>query len=35
VDVCHLEEPRLEEVEPGHFVRCHRSRELTLQGIGI
>ncbi len=25
---CHTEEPPLEEMEPGHFVRCHRTEEL-------
>ncbi len=32
-DVCRIETPRLEEVQPGHFVSCHRARELTLRGI--
>ena len=26
---CHNEFPQLEEVEPGHFVACHRVRELN------
>ncbi len=26
---CHQEFPQLEEVEPGHFVACHRVRELN------
>ena len=26
---CHSEFPQLEEVEPGHFVACHRVRELN------
>ncbi len=30
---CRVETPRLEPVEPGHFVACHRARELTLRGI--
>ena len=25
---------RCEEIAPGHFVRCHRARELALPGIG-
>ncbi|MBI2114403.1 MAG: dipeptide ABC transporter ATP-binding protein [candidate division NC10 bacterium] len=34
VDACRQETPRLEEIEPGHFVSCHRARELTLRGVG-
>ncbi len=34
VERCHMETPQLEEVEPGHFVACHRAREITLEGIG-
>jgi len=30
---CITVEPVLEEVEPGHFVACHRARELDLVGI--
>jgi peptide/nickel transport system ATP-binding protein len=33
VDVCRVETPRLEEIQPGHFVSCHRARELTLTGV--
>ena len=33
VDRCRIETPRLEPVQPGHFVACHRARELTLRGI--
>ena len=32
-DVCRTETPRLEEIAPGHFVSCHRARELTLRGV--
>ncbi len=32
--VCRTERPQLEEVAPGHLVRCHRARELTLRGVG-
>ena len=32
-DICRTERPRLEEMEPGHQVRCHRARELTLRGV--
>ncbi len=31
-DICTQKQPNLEEIEPGHFVRCHHARELTLQG---
>ncbi len=34
VDACRQETPRLEEIQPGHFVSCHRARELTLRGVG-
>jgi peptide/nickel transport system ATP-binding protein len=33
-DVCRTETPRLQEIQPGHFVSCHRAKELTLRGIG-
>src|SRR5579859_8067646 len=32
--VCRIEAPALEAVAPGHFVRCHRARELSLAGVG-
>jgi len=32
-EVCRRETPRLEEIAPGHFVSCHRARELTLRGV--
>jgi len=32
-DVCRRETPWLEEIAPGHFVSCHRARELTLRGV--
>jgi peptide/nickel transport system ATP-binding protein len=31
VDLCRTQAPVLEEISPGHLVRCHRARELTLQ----
>ncbi len=31
--VCRVERPRLEAVAPGHLVRCHRARELSLKGV--
>jgi peptide/nickel transport system ATP-binding protein len=33
IDVCKTVKPIWEEIEPGHFVRCHRSRELQLPGV--
>jgi peptide/nickel transport system ATP-binding protein len=33
-DQCKIEEPVLEECEPGHFVKCWRARELSLRGVG-
>jgi len=33
IDTCRELAPVWEELEPGHFVRCHRARELRLQGI--
>jgi peptide/nickel transport system ATP-binding protein len=33
VDRCRVETPALEPVAPGHFVACHRARDLTLRGI--
>jgi peptide/nickel transport system ATP-binding protein len=32
-DICRNESPVFEEIEPGHYVRCHRAREITLKGI--
>jgi peptide/nickel transport system ATP-binding protein len=32
IDVCSKVEPALEEVTPGHYVKCHRAKELTLTG---
>jgi len=33
IDICRQETPRLVEIEPGHFVSCHRARELSLAGV--
>ncbi len=33
-DVCRQVAPELTEVLPGHFVSCHRAKELTLRGVG-
>jgi peptide/nickel transport system ATP-binding protein len=32
-DPCRIDTPQLAEIEPGHFVSCHRAAELTLKGI--
>ncbi|NLF03199.1 MAG: ABC transporter ATP-binding protein, partial [Anaerolineales bacterium] len=34
-DICSQEEPKLEEIEPDHFVACHRARELSLRGVKL
>ena len=31
-DICSAEEPVFEEVAPGHYVKCHLGRELSLTG---
>ncbi|MGC8780917.1 MAG: ABC transporter ATP-binding protein [Anaerolineae bacterium] len=31
-DLCRTEEPAFEEVTPGHYVKCHFGRELSLTG---
>ncbi len=31
-EICRTEPPTFEEISPGHFVRCHRARELSLSG---
>jgi peptide/nickel transport system ATP-binding protein len=33
IERCRTQVPAWEEVAPGHFVRCHRARELQLSGI--
>lgn len=33
VERCRVDVPALEEIKPNHFARCHRARELTLQGV--
>ena len=33
VDRCATETPVLREIEPGHFVSCHRADELRLMGV--
>ncbi|MGA9349407.1 MAG: ABC transporter ATP-binding protein [Anaerolineae bacterium] len=32
-EVCKVEGPSLEEISKGHYVRCHRARELALVGV--
>jgi peptide/nickel transport system ATP-binding protein len=32
-EICKTTKPVLEEIAPGHLVRCHRAKELTLRGI--
>jgi peptide/nickel transport system ATP-binding protein len=33
VDICRMQTPAWEEVSPGHYVSCHRARELELGGV--
>jgi peptide/nickel transport system ATP-binding protein len=33
VERCKQETPQLREVEPDHFVSCHRAEEITLVGV--
>ena len=33
VERCRSEAPQLREIQPGHFVSCHRSEEISLIGI--
>jgi peptide/nickel transport system ATP-binding protein len=33
IDVCRTRTPSWEETSPGHFVACHRARELALAGV--
>jgi peptide/nickel transport system ATP-binding protein len=33
IDRCVTETPVLREIQPEHFVSCHRAEELTLQGV--
>jgi peptide/nickel transport system ATP-binding protein len=32
-DLCREQTPKLTEIEPGHFVSCHRASELSLAGV--
>lgn len=34
-DVCSQETPHLREIEPAHFVSCHRAEELALTGVAM
>ncbi len=31
-EICSAQEPAFEEITPGHYVKCHRARELSLTG---
>ena len=33
IDRCRSETPKLEQIQPGHVVACHRAREITLKGV--
>ncbi|MCY3831444.1 MAG: ATP-binding cassette domain-containing protein [Chloroflexi bacterium] len=33
IDRCRTEAPQLEETQPGHFVSCHRAKEIELTGV--
>jgi oligopeptide/dipeptide ABC transporter ATP-binding protein len=33
VPVCREQSPIRDEISPGHFVHCHRARELSLAGV--
>jgi peptide/nickel transport system ATP-binding protein len=33
-EVCRIETPVQEEIDPKHYVACHRAHELSLRGIG-
>lgn len=35
IDICRQVTPQQEEIEPEHFVSCHRAKELTLKGVRI
>ena len=32
-EICSVEDPPFEEITPAHFVKCHRTRELSLTGV--
>jgi peptide/nickel transport system ATP-binding protein len=34
-DICKTDEPTMDEVTPGHYAKCHRSRELKLLGAAL
>jgi len=35
LDICKTQEPPFEEVTPGHYAKCHRTKELTLVGAAL
>jgi peptide/nickel transport system ATP-binding protein len=34
-EVCEHEEPKLAEIEPGHYAACHFAKELSLEGVTV
>lgn len=34
-EICRTTPPPYEEIQAGHWVRCHRARELTLTGVSV
>ena len=34
-DICSRETPHLREIEPAHYVSCHRAEELSLTGVSL
>jgi peptide/nickel transport system ATP-binding protein len=32
-EICSVEDPPFEEIAPKHYVKCHRTRELSLAGV--
>ena len=34
-EICRTQAPAWEQIEPGHYVRCHRAHEITLPGIEL
>jgi peptide/nickel transport system ATP-binding protein len=34
-DICKTDEPSFDEITPGHFVKCHLAKELSLVGVSL
>jgi len=34
-EICRTQPPASREITPGHFVACHRAREIELPGISL